>query len=129
MQAVVKTPLIEIKIKGTIPNKILAVLKEEYGRKVKIIKDDEDEYVDIFKTEWYKKIKAETIPGDNMRIYRENNGLTQEKLGELLGGIPRQHISNMEKGIRSISKNHSKEAIQDIQSISRKVYLKLREAG
>ena len=108
MQAVVKTPHIEIKIKGTIPHKILTVLEEEYGKKVKIIKDNEDEYIDIFKTGWYKKIKAETIPGDNMRIYRENHGLTQEKLGELLGGIPRQHISNMEKGIRSISKATAK---------------------
>jgi DNA-binding XRE family transcriptional regulator len=108
MQAVVKTPLIEIKIKGTIPNKILNVLKEEYGKKVKIIKENDDEYVNVFETEWYKKIKAQTTPGDNMRIYRENHGLTQEKLGELLGGIPRQHISNMEKGTRSISINTAK---------------------
>jgi DNA-binding XRE family transcriptional regulator len=108
MQAVVKTPLIEIKIKGTIPNNILTVLKKEYGKKFKIIKDNEDEYIDVFKTEWYKKIKAKTIPGDNMRIYRKNHGLTQMELGELLGGIPRQHISNMEKGTRSISKKTAK---------------------
>ena len=30
-------------------------------------------------------------------------GMTQEKLGEMLGGIPRQHVSNMERGTRSIS--------------------------
>ncbi|MFQ5640366.1 MAG: helix-turn-helix transcriptional regulator [bacterium] len=30
-------------------------------------------------------------------------GLTQRELGEMLGRIPRQHISNMERGIRSIS--------------------------
>jgi len=69
----------------------------------KIIKEKDDEYVDVFETEWYKKIKAETTPGDNMRIYRENHRLTQEKLGELLGGVPRQHVSNMEKGIRKIN--------------------------
>jgi transcriptional regulator with XRE-family HTH domain len=38
-----------------------------------------------------------------LRIYRENKGLTQLQLGEALGGIPRQHISNMEHGRRSIS--------------------------
>ncbi|MBU1168668.1 MAG: helix-turn-helix transcriptional regulator [Proteobacteria bacterium] len=27
----------------------------------------------------------------------------QTKLGETLGGVPRQHISNMERGHRSIS--------------------------
>ena len=108
MQAVVKTPHIDIKIKGKIPKKVLSFLKEEYGKKVIIINDKDDEYVDVFKTDWYKKIKDNITPGDNMRIYRENHRLTQEKLGELLGGIPRQHISNMERGIRSISKNTAK---------------------
>ena len=42
-------------------------------------------------------------PGTYLRIYRENKGLTQIQLGEVLGGIPRQHISNMEHGRRSIS--------------------------
>ena len=108
MQAVVKTPHIDIKIKGKIPKKVLSFLKEEYGKKVVIINDNDDEYFDVFKTDWYKKIKDNITPGDNMRIYRENHRLTQEKLGELLGGIPRQHISNMERGIRSISKNNAK---------------------
>jgi len=30
--------------------------------------------------------------------------MTQKELGELLGGVPRQHVSNMERGIRAISK-------------------------
>jgi transcriptional regulator with XRE-family HTH domain len=42
-------------------------------------------------------------PGKNMKIYRMNRGLTQLQLGELLGGIPKQHISNMENGKRPIS--------------------------
>ena len=103
MQAVVKTPLIEINIKGDIPIKLLSVLKEEYGEKVELFKDVNEEKVDIFETEWYRKTKAQTTPGDNLKIYREMFGITQEKLGETLGGIPRQHISNMEKGVRSIS--------------------------
>ena len=103
MQAVVKTPLIEISIKGVIPTKLLSVLKEEYGEKVKLSKDIDEEKVDIFETEWFKKIKAQITPGDNLKLYREMSRMTQEKLGEMLGGIPRQHISNMEKGIRTIS--------------------------
>lgn len=42
-------------------------------------------------------------PGKYLRIYRENKGLTQIQLGKALGGIPRQHISNMENGHRAIS--------------------------
>ena len=59
--------------------------------------------MDIFETDWYQDIRSKITPGDNLKIYRENHGLTQAKLGDILGGVPRQHISNMERGIRSIS--------------------------
>jgi len=103
MQAVVKTPRIDIKIKGDISEKLLSILKEEYGEEIKLYEDDDEELINVFETEWYKNIKAKTTPGDNLKIYRENRGMTQEELGKLLGGIPRQHVSNMERGIRSIS--------------------------
>lgn len=103
MQAVVKTPRIEINIKGEIPPKLLSVLEEEFGENIHLTEEGEEELVDIFETDWYKEIKAKTSPGDNLRIYRENRGLTQAQLGLILGGIPRQHISNMERGIRPIS--------------------------
>ena len=59
--------------------------------------------MNIFETDWYRDIKSRMTPGDNLRIYRENHGLTQARLGEMLGGVPRQHISNMEREVRSIS--------------------------
>ena len=108
MQAVVKTPHIEINIKGEIPQKLVKILKQEYGKKLRLINDEDDEYVNIIETDWYKKIKAEKTPGDSMKIYRKIHKITQEKLGEMLGGIPKQHISNMENGIRPISKNTAK---------------------
>lgn len=104
MQAVVKTPHIEINIKGDIPPKIITLLKEEYGKQFHLTKDEDDEYVDVFETDWYKKTKAEMTPGDSMKIYRKIHKITQEKLGEMLGGIPKQHVSNMENGSRPISK-------------------------
>ena len=61
------------------------------------------ETVNVFETDWYRDIKSKMTPGDNLRIYRENRGLTQAKLGEMLGDVPRQHISSMERGVRSIS--------------------------
>ena len=104
MLAVVKTPHIKIEIKGKISKRLLNVLKEEYGSDVKLVPDEEDENIDIFESDWYKEINGKLTPGKNMRIYRLNRGMTQKALGDLLGGIPRQHISNMEKGIRPISK-------------------------
>ena len=104
MQAVVKTPHIEISVRGAaIPPRLMDVLKEEYGPELSLVEDDGDDLVDAFETQWYKGVKEKMTPGTYLRIYRENKGLTQLQLGEVLGGIPRQHISNMEHGRRSIS--------------------------
>ena len=102
MQALVKTRRTNINIQGDIPSRVLDVLRSEYGGQLKIY-EGEDEYVELPKTDWYKEIKAKTTPGDVMRAYRENMQLTQAQLGEKLGNIPRQIISNMERGKRPIS--------------------------
>jgi len=104
MLAVVKTPHIKIQIKGKIPKRILDALKEEYGSEVRLVVEAEDEKLNVFETDWYKNIREKLTPGKNLRIYRQNAGLTLQKLGEALGNVPRQHVSNMEKGIRPISK-------------------------
>ena len=103
MQAVVKTPQIEINIKGVIPDKLMSVLKEEYGEQIQLYGNDDEERVNVIETDWYRSVKSGMTPGVNLRIYRENHGLTQARLGEILGGVPRQHISNMEREVRSIS--------------------------
>jgi len=101
---VVKTRHIEISVKGTaIATRLMDVLKEEYGPELSLVENDGDDLVDAFQTQWYKGVKEKMTPGTYLRIYRENKGLTQLQLGEILGGIPRQHISNMERGHRSIS--------------------------
>jgi DNA-binding XRE family transcriptional regulator len=104
MLAVVKTPLIRIHIKGQIPKQIMTVLKKQYGDKMKLTKEDDDELVDVFQTDWYKRVKKGLTPGKNLKIYRQNLEMTQEQLGAKLGDIPKQFISNMENGIRPISK-------------------------
>jgi|WetSurMetagenome_2_1015567.scaffolds.fasta_scaffold144946_2 plasmid maintenance system antidote protein VapI len=104
MQAVVKTPHIEISVKGaTIPPRLMKVLKEEYGKDLNLVENDEEKLVNIFDSAWYKSIKGKMTPGKYLRVYRENKGLTQTQLGDALGGLPRQHISNMEHGLRAIS--------------------------
>jgi DNA-binding XRE family transcriptional regulator len=108
MQARVKTPHIKIDMKGDINPKVLSVLKEVYGKKVKLIKENDDELVDVFETEWFKNINAQMTPGKNMRIYREIHKMTQEELGKKLGHISKQNISHMERSIRPISKKTAK---------------------
>lgn len=105
MQVHVKTPRTKINITGSVSKKLLRVLKEDYGDRV-IIEDDE--WIDITDTAWYKKTKAGMKPNDYMRVYRESRGFTQDQLGKKLGGISRQNISGMEKGRRPIGKEVAK---------------------
>jgi DNA-binding XRE family transcriptional regulator len=104
MLAVVKTPHISIKIRGDIPPRLIDVLKHEYGDRVHLVRDPGDQLVDVFKTDWYKHAKASLTPGKRLRIYRQIFKMTQSTLGSKLGSLPRQFISNMETGIRPISK-------------------------
>ena len=108
MQAHVKTPHIKIDIKGEIHPKVISVLKEVYGKRVKLIKENDEELLDVFETEWFKNMDSKMTPGKNMRIYREIHKMTQDELGNKLGGISKQNISHMERGIRPISKKTAK---------------------
>ena len=108
MQVAVKTPRIELKMKGDIPERVILFLEEEYGVSLRQTADDGEEVVNAFETDWYKRTMAAMTPGKALRIYRENAGLTQTALGERVGGIPRQHISNMENGRRPIGKENAK---------------------
>ena len=108
MQVVAKTPHIDLRITGEIPAKILRALEEEYGDTLQVLAEDEDELLDVTTTDWYRETKKRITPGDTLRIYRENAGLTQTALGQKIGGVPRQHISNMENGKRPIGKESAK---------------------
>jgi DNA-binding XRE family transcriptional regulator len=101
----------KLEIRGDIPDWLITRLKKEYGPNL-IIKEnstsDENDFVEIFKTDWYSAVNSQMGVGDNLKIYRENAGLSQEELGKKLGNIPRQNISAMEKGRRGISKEIAK---------------------
>lgn len=90
MEIKVKTKEIEINIKGNPPNKLLNLLRKEYGSQL-IIKDA------------LPKRNKKTSPAEALKHYRKLNHMSQAELGEKMGGIPKQHISNMENGSRAIS--------------------------
>jgi DNA-binding XRE family transcriptional regulator len=108
MLAVVKTPHINLKIEGQIPDWIMVGLKKEFGNKVKVSTDDDESLIRVTDSNWYKETKKKMSPGKTMRVYRENMGLTQEGLGEMLGGLTRQYVSGLESGRRGISKAMAK---------------------
>ena len=109
MLAVVRKPHTKkptLKIEGSIPRWMVTRLKKEYGNTLFISNetDNPEDYIDVFSTSWHKEIEKQSSPGDNVKIYRENAGMTQEELGRKLGNMPRQNVSAMEKGRRGISK-------------------------
>ena len=97
-------------IRGQIPGWMMSRLKKEYKDRL-IVKDDEnekEELTNIFETDWFASIESQMTSGGNLKIYRENAGLSQVELGRILGTVPRQNISLMEKGKRGISKENAK---------------------
>ena len=114
MQVVVKKPHIkfDITVEGhvstTFLNKITKLVKEEYGNDILVNYDENEELIDVFNSDWYKKTKSKMTPGDYIKIYRENIDLTQAELGKKFGGLTRQYISDLEKGRRGVSKEMAK---------------------
>jgi DNA-binding XRE family transcriptional regulator len=102
MLVAVKTPRISIQMRGAIPKKYIALLKVDFGSKVRIEPED-DAYIDVFSTDWYSAESAATTPGTTLRFYRRLHKLTQRALGGRLG-CPAQTVSNMENSLRPISR-------------------------
>lgn len=101
----VKTARIFIRIEGVISGTLLSVLRDEYGRKLIVRSMVEREQMrDVLMAPLYELDPLEMSPGDYLRRYRIDKRLTQAELGKRLGGIPRQNVSNMEKGRRPISR-------------------------
>ena len=94
--------------KGEIPKNVVEYFQQEYGSSFEIIEEKENDLIDIFETDWFKRVNKSATPGESIRIYRQNRGLTQEELGKKLGNYTKQHISDMENLRRTISKEVAK---------------------
>jgi len=109
MLAVVKTPRTKdplFEVKGDIPNEVIDFLKR--GFEVELTSDEDEEYIDIHETDWYKEARTSRKPGDAIKVYRDDFGYSQAELEKMLGGLSRQKISNMENNRRGISKDIAK---------------------
>ena len=115
----VKTPLIELEVKGDAYQPLIDLLEKDFGENLEII-EDEDEFIDIADTDWYKE--TQVSPGVMVRIHRGNIGLTQAQLGNKIGDKSKQYISDIEKGRRQISLNLAK-ALGEVLGHNFKSYL------
>lgn len=110
MLAAVKMPRTKFKVEGDIPAWLLVELKRRYRKSLSLApeeKDDDETTVNVSDTEWFKNI--EVTPGQALRVYRQNRGLTQEQVARRLGaGVKKQHVSDMENGRRTISRKIAK---------------------
>jgi len=68
-----------------------------------------------------REVFPESSPGNRLRGLRTREGITQKELAKVLG-IRQHHVSEMEKGLRSISKDMAKR-IGEAYNISYKVFL------
>jgi DNA-binding XRE family transcriptional regulator len=57
----------------------------------------------VFGSDWFKRLKAESSPAENLREMREWLGISAAELSRRTGISP-QHISGMENGTRPIGK-------------------------
>jgi plasmid maintenance system antidote protein VapI len=67
------------------------------------IVDKDDDYVDYFESETYKRIREITTGGEMLKAYRERSGLTQRELAKRLG-VRQPNVNSMERGKRPIGK-------------------------
>ena len=102
MLAHVKVPPTDIRITGPGAQTVLNDLRRIYNEN--LVVEEDEEYVDIGETDWYKKMQANMTPGAALRVYRQNAGLSLAGLSEK-SGVPKGHLSQMENGKRPIGKN------------------------
>jgi len=106
MLAVAETPRIRLEISGDkIPEHLFLYLRSAFrGIKISLAPDKaSDGSSDVFGSDWFKKLKAESSPAENLREMREWLGISAAELSRRTGISP-QHISGMENGTRPIGR-------------------------
>ena len=104
MLVVVNQPHINsFKIEGTIDPSFLEELKKIFGSNLEIQQSEDEEYINIKDTNFYKEMSGLETPGSNMRFYRKLLKMTQTELAEKLK-TSKQYVSDMERGYKAISK-------------------------
>ena len=118
MLVAVKTPRIKVRVTGVGAQLVVRCLRKIYDS---VEVSHEDEAVDITTTEWWKKMEATSHAGTVLWTYRDNAGLTLDKLSKL-SGIAKSHLSNMENGKRAIGP-HSPRKLAAALGVDHRLFL------
>jgi ribosome-binding protein aMBF1 (putative translation factor) len=95
-----KVPRIKVRLSGPGTARVVEAVRKVYPH---IRVDDDDELIDITKTEWFRKMEANHHPGITIRVYRTNRGWTLAELAEK-AWIAESHLSAMENRKRGVGK-------------------------
>ncbi len=104
MPVAAKTRPINIRFKPRRPSRVIHAIKNQFSN---YIIDDDEGYVDWFKTDLHKEISARMTPGKYLRTFREICGWTLVEAGKKIGVSPHR-VSDFETGQRAISKDIAK---------------------
>lgn len=109
MSVAVKTPRTDFRVSGDVPRWLMRELKKRYGEKARVERRGGEKLENVLDTSWFRKLEAEATPGKNLRLYRLNRSMSQAEVASMLGPrMRKQHVSNLETGIRPISKKLAK---------------------
>jgi DNA-binding XRE family transcriptional regulator len=108
LRVTLRIPGTFIEIRGAIPGTVLEVLRQEYGRRLIIRTTWGERLPDILNLPLYEQEPRKMSPAAYLRFFRKDKSLTQAELGMQLGGLSRQHISDMENGRRLIGRATAK---------------------
>jgi len=100
----VKTGRIWVQIRGIIPPRVLCVLRQEFGERLRVRSEIGKRMRNVLDAPLYSHEPQEMTPGEYLRLFRQDAGLTQTELGRKLGGMVRQNVCGMERGRRPISR-------------------------
>lgn len=70
---------------------------------IKVDKVDNEEPVEIIKSDGFKEIESKTTPAESLKLLRTTFGYTQQQLADKVG-ITKQQISAMERGREPIGR-------------------------
>src|SRR5690606_41403400 len=70
-----KAPRIKVRLSGPGTARIVEAVRKAYPQ-IRVEDDDDDELIDITKTEWCRKMEANHHPGITSRVYRTTRGWT-----------------------------------------------------
>lgn len=89
------TNAVKFVIKGeAVPSWLVDMIKTAYPKA--LVKED-DTLEDVLESDWFKEIRQQMTPAENLRSLRQNFGITQQELANR-AGISKQQVSAMERG-------------------------------